>query len=114
MLSYLAQTDIDVGPYAGLFIQLTLSKVLQQLVVQDRVTQLRRQKNHRLKGTRRDAVKAKKLRNITIMYLYSLFSDQRHSVTEAIGNLRKDLITDGGLLKMVYEMLHLKSQQNQC
>ena len=49
VLSYLPQTDIDVGPYAGLLIQLTLGKVLQQLVVQDRVTQLWGQKNHRLR-----------------------------------------------------------------
>ena len=29
VLSYLPQTDIDIGPYAGLLVQLTLGKVLQ-------------------------------------------------------------------------------------
>ena len=115
VLSYLPQTDIDIGPYAGLLIQLTLGKVLQQLIVQDRVTQLGGKQNHRLKGgtERRDMIKlrsqeGKKLRSVTIEYLYSLFSDQRHCVTKAIGNLREDLIADGGLLKMAYEVLHLK------
>ena len=46
------------------------------------------------------------------MYLYSLFSDERNCITEAIGNLREDLITDGGLLKMVYEVFHLKTNKH--
>lgn len=49
-----------------------------------------------------------KLRSITVVYLYSLFPDERHRVTEAVGYLREDLITDGGLLKMVYKVLHLQ------
>ena len=47
--------------------------------------------------------------NISIqLYLYSLFSDERNCVTKTVGNLREDLVTNGGLLKVIDKVLHLK------
>ena len=54
--SYLPQTDIDVCSNARLLVQLTLGKMLQQLVVQHRVTQLWSEQQHRLEEQRGDVV----------------------------------------------------------
>ena len=44
------------------------------------------------------------------LYLYSLLSNKRNCVTETIGYLRKDLIANCRLLKVIDKVLHLKER----